>query len=266
MVGNQGSVFVTNHYFGAAINSSYGIAAQLSAHTQTLSNALMGALSPAVTTTEGSGDREGTIRLAFRTGKFGVFLMLLFAIPMALEMETLLKLWLGRIPEAVVPVCVLVLVAAILEKFTIGHQMAISAMGKVALWQLSGGVLNMLVFPAAWLFAVSGIGPISAAVAALCCPCCTFFMNLYFARRQVAMPVRPWLRQVFVPILCTALAALLVGGVSVSLLPPSWWRIGITTLICLAVILPNGWFLVLDAQEHEFVLAALRRMRGVKGG
>lgn len=261
MVGSQGSVFVTNHYFGAAINSSYGIASQLSAHTQTLSNALMSALSPAVTTQEGSGDRAGTIRLAFRTGKFGVFLILLFAIPMALEMKNLLLLWLGRIPDYVVPICILALAAAIIEKSTLGHQMAIHANGKVAWWQFTGGILNALMFPLSWLLAFSGMGPTSAAIAWICCPVCTFVLNLYFAKKLVEMPIRRYVIHVLLPLVFTAAISMVVGIVPVVCLPSVWWRIVITSLICLVVILQSGWFLVLDAQEHKFVIEALRRIK-----
>lgn len=261
MVGSQGSIFVTNHYFGASINSSYGIAAQLSAHTQTLSNALMGALSPAVTTQEGSGDRAGTICLAFRTGKFGVFLIFLFAIPMALEMQNLLMLWLGRIPDFVVPVCILTLAAAVIEKSTLGHQMAIHATGKIACWQFIGGILNAMVFPLAWCLAIFGIGPLSAAVACICCPVCTFILNLYFAHRQVEMPVHRYLVQVLFPLVFIAVIAIAVGMVPIILLPMVWWRIPITAFMALGGLLPNAWYLVLDAEEREFISVKVRRLK-----
>lgn len=265
MVGSQGSVFVTNHYFGAAINSSYGIAGQLSAHTQTLSNALMSALSPAVTTQEGSGDRAGTIRLAFRTGKFGVFLILLFAIPMALEMKNLLMLWLGKIPDFVVPVCILTLVVAIIEKSTLGHQMAIHATGKVAWWQFTGGIINALVFPAAWFFAFVGIGPVSAAIAWICCPMCTFVLNLHFARRLVEMPIRRYVIKVLLPLIFTAAMAIAAGMVSTISLPMTWWRIVITTFVSLGIIFLCAWKFVLDAEEREFVIKKIRSLSSVIG-
>lgn len=263
MVGSQGSVFVTNHYFGAAINSSYGIASQLSAHTQTLSNSLMQALAPAVTTQEGSGDRAGTIRLAFRTGKFGVFLIFLFAIPMALEMQNLLTLWLGRIPDFVVPVCILTLIAAVIEKSTLGHQMAIHATGKVAWWQLTGGIVNMLVFPASWFFAFSGMGPVSAAVAWVLCPMVTFSLNLFFARRLVDMPIRRYVLRVLLPLFFTALIAVGAGAASALTLPMAWWRILVTTAVSLLVLLPCAWRFVLDAEERTFVMAKVKGLRRV---
>lgn len=252
LIGSQGSVFVTNSFFGTVINASYGIGAELSAHTQSLSSSLLGALSPVVTTSEGSGNRERAIRLARRTGKFGVFLVLLFAIPMILEMRTLLLLWLGRIPDYVVPICILTLTAAIIEKFTIGYQMAISATGKIALWQLTGGVLNVLIFPTAWLFAALGMGPLSASVACVCCPCCTFFTHLWFARRLLGVSMTEFIIHVFLPVVLTAAITFLFGGIPILLLPSVWWRIPITTMVCLLTVFPIGWFCILDAVERDY--------------
>lgn len=253
LIGYQGSVFVTNRFFGTVINASYGIGGQLSAYTQTLSSSLMGALSPVVTTSEGTGNREQTICLARRTGKIGVFLILLFAIPMVLEIRTLLMLWLGRIPDYVVPICILALSASVIEKFTIGHQMAIAATGKVAQWQLIGGTLNALIFPASWLFASLGMGPVSSSVACLCCPCCTFFSNLFFARHLLGISVPEYISHVFLPVVSTAVITFSVGFIPVFTLPAVWWRIPITTAVCLMTIMPVGWFIVLDSEERLYI-------------
>ena len=230
----------------------------MSGHTQTLSNALMEALSPAVTTCEGSGNRYGTIALANRTGKFGAFLILLFAVPMVLEMKSLLVLWLGRIPDFVVPICVLALASAIVEKFTMGYQMAISATGKIALWQLTGGVLNILIFPATWLFAASGVGPISASIAFLLCPCCTFCTNLFFAKRILGADIKMYLLRVVLPVVAVVALSAGAGLTSLFMFAPEWWRVLITTFFCLVVMLPAAWFWVLSADERVFVRGKLR--------
>lgn len=253
LIGYQGSIFVTNRFFGTTINASYGIATQLASYTQTLSSALLGALSPEITTSEGSGNRDRTVKLSYRTGKLGVFLMLLFAIPMALEMRTLLVLWLGRIPEYVVPICIISLLSAVVEKFTMGHQMAISATGKIALWQLTGGILNALVFPLAWLFAVLEMGPVSSVVACACCPCCTFFTNLLFARHLLGMPMLEYILHVFIPVVATAAITFLIGSIPVLLLPAEWWRIPITVVFCLGTSITVGWFIVLDSEERSYL-------------
>ena len=254
LIGSQGCVFVTNRYFGTVINASYGIAGQLSAQTQSLASALLGALSPAVTTKEGSGDRAGTIRLAYRTGKLGVLLILVFAIPMSLEMETLLQLWLGRIPESVVPICIFLLSGAVIERLTAGHQMAIAAAGKVAAWQFAGGVLNVLVFPLAWILAASGFGVKAAACAAFACPCCTFVTNLLFAKKLVNMSIIPWARQVLLPLLSLMAIVTFSGWIVTKLAEPCFARLVVTTGVCLLMTFMVGWFSVIDGVEKASIM------------
>ena len=85
MTRQQGSAIVVNKYYGPSVNAALSIANSLSNQATALSNALNGALLPAVTTEEGAGERENMIRLAFRSCKFGALLILLFSIPLIVE-------------------------------------------------------------------------------------------------------------------------------------------------------------------------------------
>ena len=96
-------------------------------------------MSPAITTLAGRGDVDGTIRLSYRSGKLGSFLLLMFAIPVALELPVVLQVWLKNPPEFVVPVCRVILCGLVVSQLTIGHQMAMNANGKIFKWQLVEG-------------------------------------------------------------------------------------------------------------------------------
>ncbi|MBQ6008365.1 MAG: hypothetical protein IJL17_07495 [Kiritimatiellae bacterium] len=254
LLATQGNVFVTNHFFGPVLNTSYGIAGQLVAQTGTLANALMGALSPAVTTREGRGDRSGTIRMASSTGKMGALLILVFAIPLVLELPTVLNLWLKEVPPYVVPICVLVLLTNLLEKVTLGQQMAIAAAGRIACWQMTGGSFLMASVPATIVLVTCGVGPVSAAIAFLAATFGCFSSNIYFARRLLGMPILPWLRTVFVP-LCVAVGLTFVVGMFPRLvLPASFLRICVTTCCTLLAFMPLAWFVVLSAVERQNIL------------
>ena len=95
----QGTAILLNLFHGPTANAAYGIANQVSSQTLVFSNAMTGAMAPEITTTAGRGDRERLLGLALRASKFGTLLALLFAVPLILEMDYVITLWL-KIPPA----------------------------------------------------------------------------------------------------------------------------------------------------------------------
>ena len=179
----NGGACVTNLFFGAAANAAYGVAQQVQFHAEQLANAMVGAFEPAVTASAGKGDR-GTFRALVRqSGLLGAGLFLLVAVPLAVLLDPILKLWLGTPPEGTATVCRIVLAAMALNKLTTGHQLALMARGRIAGWQIASGGILMASVGLAALLAWKGGGLASAAwaylAAQLGCACTTVF----FARR-----------------------------------------------------------------------------------
>ncbi len=260
--GHQGNVVLTNQFFGSAMNASYGIAAQLTNHTGALSNALMGAMAPVITSCEGSGDRQRTIRLALRSGRIGGFLLILFGVPLLLELPEVIRLWLGKLPECVVPICSVALCSAIVSKLTLGHQMAMNASGKIALWQFFEGTILAAMVGFGFIFILSGFGSLSAALGCLCSSIVSAGTVLIFCHMRLNMNISLWFQHVAGPIAAITIVTILFAGMSVWLLPPSFLRILVTTACSLAIMLPLGWLIILEDADRDMVKVKLHAVIG----
>ena len=71
----------------------------------------------------------------------------------------------------------------------------------------------------------------------------------------MGVPIREWLRKVFVPLALTAVVTLAIGFVPSCFVTSGFQRICMTTLFCEAALFPCAWYLVLDCAEREFVRA-----------
>ena len=260
--GNQGNVVLTNQFFGSAMNASYGIAAQITNHTGALSNALMGAMAPVITSCEGSGDHQRTVQLALRSGRIGSFLLILFGVPLLLELPEVIRLWLGTLPAYVVPICTVALCGAIVNKLTLGHQMAMNASGKIALWQFFEGSILAAMVGFGFVFILMGFGPLSAALGCLCSSILSAATVLVFCQKRLNMSIMLWLRHVACPIAITTIMTMLLAGTSLWLFPPSFLRIVVTVACSLAIMLPLGWFVILEDAERSFVKAKVSAVMG----
>jgi Na+-driven multidrug efflux pump len=124
-----------NKYFGPQINASMTIANQVSSHTMMLSGAMVGAFQPAITNACGARKYEWMRLMAFRACKFGTLLILIFLIPLAVEIHEVLSIWLKNPPPYTESLCLCMLGVLVIDKSTVGHMVAVNANGKVALYQ-----------------------------------------------------------------------------------------------------------------------------------
>jgi len=80
------------------------------------------------------------------------------------EMSYVLKLWL-RTPPYTALFCQWILGGFLIDRLTTGYMIAVNACGKVAGYQATVGVSNLLTLPLAWLFLWLGYAPTSVGVA-----------------------------------------------------------------------------------------------------
>ena len=98
MMGNlcrtQGIAILINKYFGPKINATMNMALAVSNHSEVLASAMNGAFAPAITTSAGAGDDEYTLKMAYRSCKYGSVLCLMFTLPLLMEIQYVITAWL----------------------------------------------------------------------------------------------------------------------------------------------------------------------------
>lgn len=98
LLNTQGVNIVSNIFFGVVINAAKGIADQISAITMQFVNNFTTAINPQITKSYAIGNYPYLFNLIFKGSKISFFLMLLFTVPLVVEAEFVLSLWLGYYP------------------------------------------------------------------------------------------------------------------------------------------------------------------------
>lgn len=257
---DNGMPFLINANFSLAMNASYTISNQLSAHTSSLSSAMIGALVPAVTTAEGAGNHEEASKLSFRCIKFGVLLIGLFAIPLFNEIEQVLNLWLKDPPVAAGLLCKCMLVAMMIHKLGWGHHVAILATGRVVVYQMVVGSLGAGGLLIAYSFLKSGLGALGIGLSFIVTYMLMSCARAIFARSICHMSIRYWLSRVVIPLAIVILISVGIGLLCKHMFQPSACRILITALASVASLLFASWFFVFDDEERIFILNTISRI------
>ena len=179
----QGLAFLVNIFFGTSFNASYSISGQVSNQASSLSASLCNAVAPALTAEEGGGRRKEMLRLARRSSLLGGALVLLFAVPLILLINPILKLWLGTPPPGCAQLCVAMLVGVTVRQFSSGHGMAILAQGHLGPWQICDAVAIVLSLPVAAGLWMLDYGIASIGWAYVFSEVLQSLIRIYFARR-----------------------------------------------------------------------------------
>ncbi len=253
----QGLAILLNRYFNPTrhpeVNASYSIGMMISTYTQTLSSAMLGAFIPEITANEGRGDRERMLEQASRASKFATCLTLLFAIPLMLEIDYVLYLWLKEPPAMAGQMGLLILSAFIVDRLTVGQMASMTAKGQVAGYQMTLGGLLILTLPIAWAFLHFGLSAVSVCWAYNITMIMCSLGRVFWAKRLVGQSPMGWLREVLIPC-CILICASGLSGWAVKLIFPeaSFFRLcgvtSVTILCCLSV----GWLIVLTSRERKF--------------
>jgi len=254
----SGLVIVVNKFFGPKINAGMSIGLTLSGHCNTLASSFFSAFTPAISNAWGAKDYDMARALAYRICKVGTLAILVFALPMMLEVDEVLQLWLKNPPPFASHMCLYVLVSTILTQISIGHMYCVNANGKVAGVQAVSGTLLVLTLPFAVAFIYAGFGLVSIGLALVLNSALSSLARVYFAHRHVGMRIGHWCHRVLAPLVVVSVAGLLLGYMPSLFMSASFLRVCVTTFFVEATILPISWLFILDSGEKEYIVNKLR--------
>lgn len=132
LIRTQGISVIVNLSFGPSGNAALGFANQLSMQACSLTNALSSATSPEVNRRYGKGEIESACKLSLFTSKIGVLLMLVIAVPLIFNMDSVLKLWLQTVPPFTGELCICFIIMFIIEKYSMGESIYLRAVNRIA--------------------------------------------------------------------------------------------------------------------------------------
>jgi hypothetical protein len=197
-------------------------------------------------------------KMAFRVCKIGTFLTLLFAVPMALEIDNLLLVWLKNPPPMASELCISTLAFIVIEKLSSGHLIAVNATGRVARFQTVRGLLRTLVAPFAlaliWLTNSVIIMSISLPVSALV----VVLGDVSLARARTGMSIGYWVKCIAFPVLLVVVVSICVGMVPRLFWSNPWIRLLVTTASMFFILSTLAWMFFFDRSERIYVIKRLK--------
>lgn len=200
---SQGGNMLLNIFCGVAVNAAMGIANQVNSAVYQFVSNFQTAFNPQITKSYAENDREYFLHLIFGASKISYFLLLFLAVPVFVNAEFLLNLWLGSVPEHVVNFVRLTLVFSLIDAINGPLWVSIGATGNIRVYAICVSSLNLLNLPISYLALKIGAPAESVLSVRVAINLAMMASRLIILRKQISLPVRKYLKSVCLPAAAT---------------------------------------------------------------
>lgn len=252
----QGTALILNRFFGIIINAAYGIAMQVNGLLLFFANTIVRAMRPQIVKSEGANDHERMLRLSTTTCRITSLMVAVLAIPLFVEMDFVLRLWLGKSPgEDCLMFCRCFLVIVFLNQLTIGLQIAMESMDRIRPLQLIVGSMHIMALPLGWLCFEFGMPPYAIMMCVIAEELIALIARTILANRIAGLQITGFMREVVAPcIAVTAVVCCLANHVATFVSVNEWLRlimVGFCSTVLLAVA---SYAFILSKREKSVIL------------
>lgn len=206
----QGLNILLNMFFGPAVNAARGVAYQVQGAVTQFSGNFMTAVKPQIIKQYAAGKINEMMRLVMHSSCFSYYLMLLLVMPICLEADYILTLWLGSYPEYTVSFLRLVLVLCMIQTLKTPRTTVFHATGKILLPNIVAGTILCLAFPMAYVVLKMGYDPNSVFWTAIASMLLSEVASIIIMKSRINCSVRSYVFNVYV-------RCLIVTGLSLAI-------------------------------------------------
>ena len=200
----QGLNMMLNIFFGPIVNAARGIAVQVQTAVQQFVSNFQVALNPQITKTYATGQLAQMHSLMFRSARFSFFLLFMLTLPILLETEYILTLWLKTVPEDTVIFTRIMIGISLIYTIANPCVVANQATGKVKVYQAVVGGILLMILPLSYVALKLGAPAYSVFIVHFCVESIAQFARMYMLRNLINLPLIAYLRNIYLPIITVA--------------------------------------------------------------
>lgn len=230
----QGMGFIMNHFFGVAINAAIGIMNQVTSAVYGFIHNFMTAVNPPLIKLYVTKEWDQLKTLFIQSSKFAFYLMLVLSIPLILNIDSILPIWLTDVPEYTGYFCALSLVSLLPNVLGGPIWTIVQATGRISRYQMIISMIILLNLPADYILLRIGCEPYWLLVVAMIVNFLVVLVGVHFIRASTTIRWRDFLIGILMPCALSTLVAFLLCHLVNSMLPVG--RSGLSDLIIVLAI------------------------------
>lgn len=255
----QGLNLLLNVFFGPVVNAARAVAYQVQGAITQFGNNFITAVRPQIIKLYAVGKIEEMFKLVYLSSTFSFYLLWIFILPLCLEADYVLKIWLGEYPDHSVSFLILVFVLCMIQALKTPRTIVLHATGKLFLANIVVGSLLCFAFPLAYIFLKLGGKPESVFWAANITMFLSEFISVFIVRKYVKYNIGHYLLNVHFR--CAAVTVVSFIGpyfLFNRFMEPSFIRLIATCCMTTLSIMGTVWTIGMNAEGRQKVKKLIR--------
>lgn len=250
---NSGLNILLNLFFGPVVNAARGIAVQVQNAVQGFSRNFQTAINPQIIKSYAEGDLQRVYSLIFLGSKFSFFLMFFLSLPIILETDIILSIWLKDVPEHTVTFVRLILIIVTIDSIGGPLYCAQQATGRIRDFQLMTGTLMLLILPVSYIVLKLGAEAEAVYVVYILILSIVQILSIIIIHRMIRMPLKSYLKEVGLKIIFVVGTSIVLPIITYTYFSPGLPAFFIVCMICVISTAISIYFLGLSHKERDFV-------------
>ena len=259
---NQGLNILLNVFFGAVVNAARGFAVQVQSAVQMFVGGFQTALNPQIVKYFADGNIKQMHELVFSSSRFSFYLLYILSLPVILEAETLLTLWLVDVPQYTVVFVQVMLCIMLVDSMANPLITAANATGNIKKYQKIIGGLLLLIVPLSYVVLKMGAAPWSVYVVHLFVVMVAQAVRLFIIRPMINLSIREYLTKVMLGVAMVLLFSLPLPLIVKYFMPKGVWSALVVIAVSVVSTTAVVFLLGLGKEEKKFILSKIRKNRG----
>ena len=258
---DQGVNVLLNIFCGPAVNAARGISVNVCTAVTSFTNNFMTALNPQITKSYANGNRDYLMTLVFQGARLSFYLLLCFSLPILIETQSVLQLWLKMVPDHAVAFVRLILLYVMVESVSFTLVTLMLATGNIRNYQLLVGGCQMLNFPIAYILLKYGYAPEYAVALAIILAVFCLALRLYMLYRMIQFPICSFIQRVILNVFVVFMLSLVLPYGVTCFCDESIERFLINVVLCLLSSFGVIFFVGCTHGERVYVYKKIQSLR-----
>jgi Na+-driven multidrug efflux pump len=251
----EGLNILLNIFFGPSINASRGIAFQVNGAVSAFITNLRTAVNPQVVKLFAVGDIENMKSLVFESAKYSYFLLLFICLPVLLETQTILGIWLKVVPSYAVLFCQLTIINTLILNFDISFGILFQAINRIKENQLMSCIVYLFVLPISYFFIKKGYhAEVIFYIQIIATFIVSFVVKIYLLNKIFELKIKEYLDRLLWPTIKVSIVAIIIPILLKINLEVGLSRFLLVTLVSSISILASVYYLGLNKSTREIAL------------
>lgn len=256
----QGTNVLLNMFFGPSVNAGRSIASQANGALNSFVQNIQAAINPQIIKLYASGDRTQMHSLVLHASKYNFFLLFTLALPVLLNTEALLGIWLVQVPPYAADFLQLTIAASLIDSFSGPLMTSAQATGHIRLYHSVVGGLLLLNVPISYVFLLQGFSPEVVLIVTISLAAAALIARILIISPLIKLSISSFISKVLARSLFVATTAAMASILTQSVDQSSSSQVALNLVISMAVTAAVIWLVGLTRIERKHLSNIIKKI------